>query len=153
MQKKLADTIRKRIIDKEITFQKAALEFSDEKETKFDGGKLRNPETYDHNFELTKMDPSLYSQVINLEEGIVSDPILEYDRTGKAFYKILLISDKKEEHIAEYGKDFLKIKELAKKEKQIKTVADWQTEKIKDTYIKITGEYRDCEFTNNWLKK
>jgi peptidyl-prolyl cis-trans isomerase SurA len=151
--KKLADTIRKRIIDKEITFQKAALEFSDEKETKFDGGKLRNPETYDHNFELTKMDPSLYSQVINLEEGIVSDPILEYDRTGKAFYKILLISDKKEEHIAEYGKDFLKIKELAKKEKQIKTVADWQTEKIKDTYIKITGEYRDCEFTNNWLKK
>ena len=151
--KKLADTIRKRIIDKEITFQKAALEFSDEKETKFDGGKLRNPETYDHNFELTKMDPSLYSQVINLEEGIVSDPILEYDRTGKAFYKILLISDKKDEHIAEYGKDFLKIKELAKKEKQIKTVADWQTEKIKDTYIKITGEYRDCEFTNNWLKK
>lgn len=138
--KKLADTIRKRIIDKEITFQKAALEFSDEKETKFDGGKLRNPETYDHNFELTKMDPSLYSQVINLEEGIVSDPILEYDRTGKAFYKILLISDKKEEHIAEYGKDFLKIKELAKKEKQIKTVADWQTEKIKDTYIKITGD-------------
>jgi peptidyl-prolyl cis-trans isomerase SurA len=41
--KKLADTIRKRILDKEISFQKAAIEFSDEKETKFDGGKLRNP--------------------------------------------------------------------------------------------------------------
>ena len=151
--KKLADTIRKRILDNEISFQKAALEFSDEKETKFDGGKLINPETYDHIFELTKMDPSLYSQVINLQEGIVSNPILEYDRTGKAFYKLLLISDKKEEHIAEYGKDFLKIKNLARKEKQIKTIADWQTEKIKETYIKITGDYRDCEFTNNWLKK
>jgi len=151
--KKLADTIRKRILDEEITFQKAALEFSDEKETKFDGGKLRNPETYDHNFELTKMDPSLYSQVINLQEGIVSNPVLEYDRSGKAFYKLLMISDKKEEHVAEYGKDFLKIEELALKEKQIKAVAEWQEEKIKDTYIKITGEYRDCEYTNNWLKK
>lgn len=151
--KKLADTLRTRILDKEITFEKSALEFSDEKETKFDGGKLRNPETFDHTFELTKMDPTLYSQVINLEEGVVSNAILEYDRTGKAFYKLLMISDKKEEHIAEYGKDFLKIKDLAIKEKQIETIAKWQEEKINETYIKITGEYRDCEYTNNWLKK
>jgi peptidyl-prolyl cis-trans isomerase SurA len=151
--KKLADTLRKRILDKDITYEKAAVEFSDEKETKFDGGKLRNPETFDHTFELTKMDPTLYSQVINLEEGVVSNPILEYDRTGKAFYKLLMVSDKKEEHIAEYGKDFLKIKDLALKEKQIETIAEWQEEKINETYIKITGEYRDCEYTNNWLKK
>ena len=151
--KSLADTLRTRILDKEITFEKAALEFSDEKETKFDGGKLRNPETFDHSFELTKMDPTLYSQVINLEEGVVSNPILEYDRTGKAFYKLLFVTDKKEEHVSEYGKDFLKIKELALKEKQINTVAKWQEEKIKDTYIKINGKYRDCEYTNNWLKK
>ena len=45
--KKLADTLRKRILDKEITYEKAAIEFSDEKETKYDGGKLRNPETFD----------------------------------------------------------------------------------------------------------
>jgi len=145
--------LQKRIADKEITFADAALQFSDEKETKFDGGLLRNPETYDHNFELTKMDPSLYAQVSELKEGEVSLPILEYDRTGKAFYKILMVSDKKEEHVATYGQDFLKIKQLALKEKQIKTIAKWQKEKIKDTYIKITGEYRDCEFTNNWLKK
>jgi peptidyl-prolyl cis-trans isomerase SurA len=39
------------------------------------------------------------------------------------------------------------------KEKQIKAIAKWFDEKIKDTYIKIVGEYRDCVFTNNWLKK
>ena len=27
-----------------------------------------------------------------------------------------------------------------------------QDEKISDTYIKINGEYRDCEFNSNWLK-
>lgn len=147
------DTLRTRIVDKEFTFAEAALEFSDEKETKFDGGLLRNPETFDHSFELTKMDPTLYSQVIDLPEGEVSQPILEYSRTGKAFYKLLMVTDRKEEHVAEYGKDFLKIKELALKEKQIEAIAKWQEEKIKDTYIKITGEYRDCDYTNNWLKK
>jgi len=145
--------LQKRIADKELTFAEAALEFSDEKETKFDGGYLRNPETFDHYFELTKMDPTLYAQVVDLKEGEVSLPILEYSRTGKPFYKILKVSDKKEEHVATYGQDFLKIKELALKEKQINAIAKWQKEKIKDTYIKITGEYRNCEFTNNWLKK
>lgn len=147
------DTLRTRIVNKELTFEEAALEFSDEKETKFDGGQLRNPETFDHSFELTKMDPSLYAQVVNLKEGEVSDPILEYSRTGEAFYKILVVTDRKEEHVATYGKDFLKIKKLALSEKQINTIAKWQQEKIKDTYIKITGDYRDCEYTNNWLKK
>ncbi len=149
----LAKLLRKRILAEEISYTKAALEFSDEKETKYDGGRLINPETYDHTFELTKMDPSLYSQVANLEEGVVSNPILEYDRTGKAFYKLLLVTDKSEQHVATYGQDFLKIKELALKEKQINAVAKWQAEKIKDTYIKIIPEYKSCEYTNNWTKK
>ena len=147
------DTLRTRIMNKEISFADAALQFSDEKETKFDGGLLRNPETYDHNFELTKMDPTLYTQVSELKEGEISEPISEQSREGKKYYKILMITDKKEEHVATYGQDFLKIKELALKEKQIEAIAKWQKEKIEETYIKITGEYRDCEFANNWLKK
>ena len=149
----LLDSVRAKIVSNKISFADAALEVSDEKETKFDGGLLRNPETYDHSFELTKMDPSLYAQVSSLKEGDITQPILEQDRSGKPFYKILMVKDRKEEHVAEYGKDFLKIKELALKEKQIEAIAKWQKEKIKDTYIKINGEYRECEFTNNWLKK
>ena len=44
-------------------------------------------------------------------------------------------------------------KEFALRDKQIKEVAKWTNEKVKETYIKINGEYRDCDFLNNWLKK
>jgi peptidyl-prolyl cis-trans isomerase SurA len=57
------------------------------------------------------------------------------------------------EHIADYAKDYTKIKELALKEKQLKAITKWSSTKINDTYIKINGEYRNCTFTNNWLKK
>ena len=57
------------------------------------------------------------------------------------------------EHTADYAKDYIKIKNLALKEKQIKQVGKWFDEKIKETFIKINGEYQDCIFTNNWLKK
>lgn len=146
------DLIRKRILDKEITFEEAARTMSDQKETRNDGGVLTNPKTQDKRFELTKMDPSLYSLVANLKDGDVSYAVLDEEPTGK-FYKIMAVKNKFEEHTADYSKDYTRLKELALKEKQLKEIAKWSEEKIKETHVKINGEYRDCAFTNNWLKK
>jgi peptidyl-prolyl cis-trans isomerase SurA len=145
--------IKKRIEDGELTFADAARTMSDEKETRANGGTLINPKTQDTHFELTKMDPSLYSEVSNLKNAAVSSPILDDDpRAGKK-YKIITVTNRIDEHTADYAKDYIKIKDLALKEKQIKAIGKWSDEKIKETYIKINGEYRDCVFTNNWLKK
>ena len=76
------DTIRKHIMDGKYTFAQAALNFSDEKETKFDGGVLRNPYDFSSRFELTKMDPAFYNQVRNLGDNEISHPIFEQDPRG-----------------------------------------------------------------------
>ncbi|HNP32116.1 MAG TPA: peptidylprolyl isomerase [Flavobacterium sp.] len=145
--------IKRRIENGEISFSEAARTLSDEKETRANGGVLINPKTQDTHFELTKMDPSLYSEVSNLKDNEISQPILDDDpRSGKS-YKIITVTNRINEHTADYAKDYTKIKDLALKEKQIKAIAKWTEEKIKETYIKINGEYRDCVFTNNWLKK
>ncbi len=145
--------IRKRIVDKEITFDKAAKTMSDEKETRTNGGALINPKTQDTRFELTKMDPTLYAQVSNLKDNEISLPLMDEDQSGKKKFKIITVTNRIDSHTADYAKDYIKIKDLALKEKQIKAIGKWFDEKIKDTYIKINGEYRDCVFTNNWLKK
>ena len=150
--KKIIDTIRTRIIENEITFEKAALAFSSEKETKFNGGVLINPETGDNKFELTKLDPVLYNQIRNLKDGEISFPILDEDRSGLKKYKILLISNRFDEHKADYSLDYSKIKELALKEKQIKIIQNWMEEKIEETFININKDSRKCVFVNNWLK-
>jgi peptidyl-prolyl cis-trans isomerase SurA len=144
--------IKANIEAKKITFAEAARTLSDEKETRANGGVLINPKTQDTRFELTKMDPSLYNLVSTLKEGEITSPTLE-DEQGKKKFKIITVTNRIEEHVADYAKDYLKIKELALKEKQIKAISKWFEEKIKDTYIKINGEYRDCVFVNNWLKK
>ncbi len=144
--------IRNKILNKEITFAEAARTTSDEKETRANGGALVNPKTQDTRFELTKMDPSLYTQVSNLKDNEISMPFLE-DNQGKKDYKIMIVTNRIDEHTADYAKDYIKIKDLALKEKQIQAIGKWFDAKIKDTYIKVLGEYRDCPFTNNWLKK
>nr|WP_249684882.1 peptidylprolyl isomerase [Flavobacterium sp. CYK-55] len=145
--------IKKKIDDKSISFADAARAESDEKETRSNGGVLINPKTQDTHFELTKMDPSLYAQVSNLKEGEVSVPILDTEQSGKKKYKLITVTNRINEHTADYARDYIKIKDLALKEKQIQAIAKWSEEKIKETYIKINGEYRNCEFANNWLKK
>lgn len=146
-------SIREKIIDKKLTFADAARTESDQKETRANGGALINPNTRDTRFELTKMDPSLYSQVSNLKDDEISRPILDTDENGRQFYKIITVTNRINEHTADYATDYIKIKELALKEKQIKAIGKWFDTTIKDTYVKILGEYRDCDFTNNWLKK
>jgi len=145
--------IRQRIVDGNITFADAALESSDEKETRSEGGHLINPATQDYNFELTKMDPELYGQIHELEDNEVSLVLSEQGRTGNMKFKILMVTDRVDEHVADYGQDYLKIKELALTEKRFNAVEKWQEEKIMNTYIKINGDYRDCEFSSNWLKQ
>ncbi|GAA4043030.1 peptidylprolyl isomerase [Flavobacterium chungnamense] len=147
------ELLRTRILAKEITFAEAARTMSDEKETRANGGTLVNPKTQDTHFELTNMDPVIYGQVSNLKSGEISSVILDEDAKAGKRYKIIMVTNKIEEHTADFSKDFIKIKELALKEKQINAIAKWTDAKVKETYIKINGEYKDCTFTNNWLKK
>jgi peptidyl-prolyl cis-trans isomerase SurA len=99
------------------------------------------------------MDPELYSQIQELKEGEVSKVLTEQDRQGKSKYKLMMVKDRTDEHVADFSKDYLKIKELALNEKRFKVIDKWQQEKIMDTYIKITDTYKDCVFNSNWLKK
>ena len=145
--------IRKKIVDGEISFADAARSSSNEKETRANGGTLLNPKSLDSKFDMTKLDAVLYGQVSNLKTGEVSLPFLEEDRVKGKIYKLMMVTNRIPSHPVDYSQDYLKIKEFALSDKRIKEIAKWSKEKIKDTYVKINGEYRDCDFVNNWLKK
>ena len=146
------ENARQRIVDGEISFADAALEVSDQVETKYDGGQLINPETQDYNFELTKMDPELYSQIEKLKDGEVSIVLQDEDRMNPVKFKLLSVTDRTDEHVANFANDYLKIQSLTLQNKKLKEIEKWQNLKIEDTYIKIANEHRDCIFFGNWLK-
>jgi len=151
--KKQVDSIRTQLVAKELIFADAAKKYSDEEQTAANGGKLINPTTGDTRFEINKIDPSLYDQTVNLKEGDVSLVLTDQDRTGRVFYKIITVNKRYPEHKADFAQDYLKIKELALRDKQLDAIEKWQEEKIADTYIKINGTFRNCDYQSNWLKK
>jgi len=147
------DSLRTEIVDGNILFSEAARMFSTDKETRNNGGQLVNPQSLDTRFDLTKMDPTLSAQVYNIKKGEVTKVYTDTDRTGKSNFKILTVTERHDEHVADYVKDYEKVHALAIKEKQLRAVEKWQDEKIKETYVKVNSDYQDCDFTNNWIHK
>jgi peptidyl-prolyl cis-trans isomerase SurA len=150
--RKLLDTLKTRIIDEEISFEEAAYQFSSEKETRLNGGAIINPTSGDKRFELTKMDPLLYNQIRDLKDDEISVPLLDEDRSGLKKYKILKVTNRYDEHTADYSMDYIKIKELALKEKKLNAIKKWMKEKIELTYISLNSDFDNCHFNNNWRK-
>ena len=139
------ELIRKRIQDGEIAFADGAFEFSDDKETAANGGVYTK-------FELTKLDPAIYNQILNLEDNQISPPVLEEDRSGNKKYKILKVTNRYDQHQADFATDYVKIKDLALKEKQLDAIQKWMGDKIDDTFVNVNRSYRDCDFSNKWVQ-
>ncbi len=144
--------IRENILKLEITFEEAVLKYSNDKATRQNKGMIVNPQSGDTHFDLTRMDPDLYSRVSSLKEGEFSDVFYEETREGKKMFKFILLKSKTDAHQADLANDYVKIKNLAIQKKRDEEVDEWVKDKIGDTYIKINDKFKDCKFKNNWKR-
>ena len=147
------ENIKSQIIEGEITFREAALKYSDDLDTKFNGGLVINGETNDTKFDLTRMQPELYRRLNVLQEGDYSEVFYEEPRGEEKNFKFYFVKTRTEAHPANFTEDYEKIQQLTLQKKQEETVDAWAEEKIDDTYIKLNGVHKKCEFKKNWKKQ
>jgi peptidyl-prolyl cis-trans isomerase SurA len=144
--------LRDRILNGEITFEDAAKEFSDDKETRMNRGLLLNPQTNDTKFDLTRMDPQLYNRVSSIKTGEITEAFYEEVRGEDKMFKIIKVNEKIDAHTADFSQDYEKIQQLALEKKKEEVVEKWAKDKLEDTYIKINEDYVKCDFQKNWNK-
>ena len=137
----------------ELTFNEAVRKFSQDTDTRNNAGLIVNPYSGESTFDLTRMDPALYARVNNLQKSEMSDVFYDETREGKKMYKVMIMKDRTNTHIADMVDDYVKVQSLALQKKKQETIAKWSKEKIGDTYIKISNEYQKCTFDKNWTKE
>ena len=148
-----AEQLAKDIKDGKIDFEEAVKKYSEDKETKNNGGAITNPYTGDSKFDLTRMDPDLYARVAELKKGELSDVFFDQNRSGEKMFKFILMKDRTDTHTADLVEDYVKVQDLALRKKKEETVTKWSKEKIKDTYIKMSETHSKCTFKKNWKKE
>lgn len=148
-----AEELVKDINSGKITFEEAVIKYSNDEETKNNGGLIMNPYTGESTFDLIGMDPALYARVAELKKGELTEVFYDQDRSGEKMYKFMLMRDRTDTHIADLVQDYVRVQELALTKKKEETVTKWSKGKIKDTYIKMSDVHNKCSFEKNWKKE
>jgi len=138
---------------KNVSFASAASFYSDDKDTKYNGGMMlnvENVETRSTYIPTDKLDPQIALIVDTMKVGSISKPQLFTDQTGKKSYKILYLKSVTDAHKANLKQDFPKIKEVALSDKINRTVSEWFEKRRKETFIKVDPEYQGCPALKGW---
>ena len=154
-----------------LSFDTAALMFSDDATSKHNGGIVSNSDilarmgAYDGArmtaTRFLKEDFSMqggksledYAALMRLKIGEVSNSFQTTDIMGNQMSKIVKLVEIIPAHTASLEEDYIRLEEMALQQKQERVYREWLDDKIESMYIYIDPAYRSDDFENkNWIK-
>jgi peptidyl-prolyl cis-trans isomerase SurA len=152
--KQTLDTIYNLLSKDSIKFANATIKYSDEGETKHNGGLIVNPFTGSTRFkmeELGQMDQTIAFAIEKLKVGEFTSPLPMTTHDGKQAYRILYLKSRTQPHRANLVDDYQAIQAEALTKKKHAAIQLWVKKKAADTYVRVADDYRACKFNNKWI--
>jgi peptidyl-prolyl cis-trans isomerase SurA len=149
------DSLANKIRKDSIKFEAAALRYSTHKDSRINGGKYvsTNPSDRVTWFTLEELNPEMYSKVRNLKVGEISVPFRTTDENNNEVFRIVKLDNELPAHTANLKDDYQSLYNAALGHERTKTFDKWVKHKIEITYIKISEEFKSCDFLKQgWLK-
>jgi peptidyl-prolyl cis-trans isomerase SurA len=148
------DSIYEEIKAGNITFEEAARKYSDDKDTKQNGGLMVNPSTASTKFDnedLSQMDQNLIVTLNSMQPGDIGKPMQFTSLTdGKPAWRLLKLKNRIDPHKTNLKDDYQKIVFMATNAKNETVRKEWIKKRSKATYIKLDPEFY-CKFENDWV--
>jgi peptidyl-prolyl cis-trans isomerase SurA len=146
----IADLIRK----EKITFDNAAMMFSQDKNTRNNGGLMINPETLSSKFSVEELDPDISKIITAMNINEISKPFQTVDENSRqTVFKIIKLINKSEGHRANLQNDYQQLAQLYLEKKKQEVLEKWIATQQARTYIRIDPTYANCNFKfKNWIK-
>jgi peptidyl-prolyl cis-trans isomerase SurA len=149
------DSIADQIRNGNITFEDAVKKFSTHKDSKINGGKFVRNDPNDRTtwFTLEELNQDMYLKVRDLKVGEISAPFRTVDENNNAVFRIVRLDRQVAAHRANLKDDYQSLYNAALMKERNKKYQTWIKDKIERTYIKISDEFKSCQFENQgWMK-
>ena len=152
--RELLDSILWQVKIDSITFEKAAKKYSDDVQTKSNGGFITEGSTGTTKVPIDELDKSLYFRIEGMKAGEISEPELITlpgpDR--EQAWRVLYLKSESKPHRANLRDDYQKFQAIAKNRKKAKALNDFINKNKKQFYIHISDEYKNCLSIQNFIK-
>ena len=150
------DSLKTEIQNDAVTFELAAKFYSQDAQTKTNGGQMADPNTGSSYFEIDQLKPQDYAAIKDLKEGEISEPVESKDnegRDGNTVYKIIRVDKIIPAHTASFDNDYSDLLEESRAKEQNAAIDEFIDGKIKTTYIVIDPLFKNCEFSRDGWNK
>lgn len=144
------DSVLTLIRNGEMTFEDAALKYSDDP-GKASGGYMINPYTGTTWFEMDQLEPQVSFVINKLDVGQISSPVPAQTEEGKDAYRLIKLKDRIEPHRANLNDDYSLITENALAMKKEEKIKEWVNNNVENAYIMIIDDYKTCDFDYIWF--
>ncbi len=150
------DSLANFIREGKVTFEEAASRVSDDKDTKNNRGLMANTSQTGmrtSKFQMKDLPTEVARVVDTLKVNQVSAPFQMINSKGKTTCAIVKLVSRVEGHRATITEDFQVMKDIVTDKEREKVLHDWVVDKIKNTYVRMNDNYKDCEFEyQGWIK-
>ena len=150
------DSLKTEIQNDAVTFELAAKFYSQDAQTKTNGGQMADPNSGSSYIEIDQLKPQDYAAIKDLKEGEISEPVESKDnegRDGNTVYKIIRVDKIIPAHTASFDNDYSDLLEEARAKEQNAAIDEFIDGKIKTTYIVIDPLFKNCEFSRDGWNK
>lgn len=151
LSKRKLDSIMIEVEKGEMTFKEAAFQFSVDKYTKFNGGRMMDAQTGEDKIEKSRLPANLLAELSRLNDGDISTAF-EDEFNRQKVIRVIKLEETIPAHKINMETDYARLKNLTISTKRQETVMKYVEEQISDTFININDEYADCEFRLDWKK-
>jgi peptidyl-prolyl cis-trans isomerase SurA len=138
------DSLRTLILNDSMTFQHAAKEYSDDVQSKGNGGFFTDLDG-GQKIPVDELDPIVFFKIDSMKVGDISSPIVYRTDDGKDAVRILYYKSRLSPHEASLSEDWHRIQAATLNEKKSKVLQKWFAKARGDVFINIDDTYKGCE--------
>ncbi len=149
------DSIAADIRDGKFSFEEAASVLSDDKDTRNNHGLMANTNDQGRTSKFRMQDlPTEVARVVDtLKVGQVSRAFSMISQQGKTQCAVVKLKSRTDGHRATMADDFQTLREVVLAARREEKLHQWVVDKIRNTYVRVKPEYRDCQYEyEGWIK-
>ena len=152
------DSIADDIRAERFTFDAAAYALSDDKDTRNNHGLMANviqeTRTISSRFQMKDLPQDVAKVVDTLQVGQVSRAFRMTNQKGQTVCAIVRLKSRIDGHHANMTEDFQVLRDQVIAKRREEKINNWIKEKVNSTYVRISPDWRNCDFKyEGWVKK
>lgn len=144
------DSVRQKLVDKQISFGEAVSKYSDDENSKFNAGSAASNRDGSTFVNIDQLDKDLIKPISAMKPGDYSKPQVYVDERGRKAVRLIYLKNRTQPHRENLRDDYNRVAQRALEEKKNAVLERWFKEHIPTYYVLIDREYAGCTGLDDW---